>query len=58
MEFSDADIQAFIEAWEKDFGETLTPSDATHHATRLMQFALLAARPLPDDDEPNQNEAK
>lgn len=38
VDITDHDIQAFIEAWKKDFGETLTADQARPEASRLLTF--------------------
>lgn len=40
MNLSDQQIQDFIEAWRKDFGETLSPEAAEKEAARLIDFFM------------------
>lgn len=47
MELTDEDIREFIDAWKKDFGETISTAEARKHASALMELCLLLARPLP-----------
>lgn len=47
MDLSDQDIEEFREAWRRAFGELLSESQARYHASRLMEFLLMLARPLP-----------
>jgi hypothetical protein len=55
--FGDKQIHDFIEAWRKDFGETLSFDAAKLEATRLVEFfiemenALLAQRALTTESE-------
>jgi hypothetical protein len=44
MQFTDADIQAFKEAWKEEFHGTITEADAQLAASSLMElYTLLAA---------------
>ena len=38
MDLSEEDIRGFIEAWRKDFGETLSREEAESTAKRLLDF--------------------
>lgn len=51
MMLSDADLQAFIAAYEQDFGETISLVEAQEMATRVLAFfELLASDPAQDTD--------
>ena len=55
MELSDEQIKAFIECWERDFGERLTAEQARVEASRLLDFFTelanaLANPPAPDGE--------
>ena len=51
MMLSDADLQAFIAAYEQDFGETISLVEAQEMATRvLVFFELLTSDPAQDTD--------
>ena len=51
MMLSDADLHAFITAYEQDIGETISLAEAQEMATRvLVFFELLAADPAQDTD--------
>ena len=53
MKLSDADVQEFIVAYEADFGELVSPSEAREMATRVMAvFQLLATDPHSNTDAP------
>lgn len=49
MELSEDDIREFITAWKNDFAEVLSEGEARHEASRLLDFLLLLARPLPSE---------
>ncbi len=38
MNLTDKHIQDFIDAWKADFGDTLSPEEATNEAKRLLDF--------------------
>ena len=42
-------IEAFIDAYEKDFGERLPHDEACEIASRLLDLYMLLARPLPSE---------
>ncbi|HYN35880.1 MAG TPA: hypothetical protein VEV82_02785, partial [Actinomycetota bacterium] len=50
MELTGEDIREFIDAWQKDFGETISTAEARKHASALMEICLLMARPLPEGE--------
>ena len=53
MMLSDAELEGFIRAYEKDFGETVSSAEAREMAARvLMAFELLATHPDPDTGAP------
>ncbi|HWU24658.1 MAG TPA: hypothetical protein VN086_02805 [Candidatus Paceibacterota bacterium] len=43
MRLTDQDIQEFIEAYEADFGETITPAEAREMGTRVLDVMRLLA---------------
>lgn len=47
MELTDDEIREFIELWTQEFGEELTPDEARHQASLLLQLYGCLARPLP-----------
>lgn len=49
MQLSNEQIQSFIECWQKDFGETLTPEQARVEALRLLEFFAVLADILRSD---------
>ena len=51
IELSQADLESFVEAWREAFDEDLSIDEAAFHATRAVQWALLMAKPLPEQDE-------
>ena len=44
---SEADIQEFTEIWKREFGETLTPDQASFEARQLMELYGLLYQRLP-----------
>jgi len=52
-------VRQFAELWKKEFGEILTPEEAQHSASQLMElYYLLARTPTdskisPDDTAPD-----
>lgn len=50
MELTHEDIREFIDAWQKDFGETISTAEARKHASALMEICLLLAQPLPEGE--------
>ena len=46
MTLSEEQVQSFIECWEKDFGEVLTPEEARAEAMRLLDFFAALAEML------------
>lgn len=47
MQLSDDDLREFCEIWKQEFGEELTPAEARHHASQLLELYMLLAEPLP-----------
>jgi hypothetical protein len=45
-EFTDKQVQNFIDAWEADFGERLTIEEARSELSRLLHFFLTIARSI------------
>ena len=46
MTLSDQQVQNFIECWQKDFAEVLTPDEARAEAMRLLDFFAALAEML------------
>jgi hypothetical protein len=45
MQFTDADLQEYIEIWKEEFQESISLNEAQHSASVLMDlFALLLER--------------
>lgn len=49
MRISDGRLQAFIDAYEHDFGERLHAEEAREMAQRLLDLYVLLARPTPSE---------
>jgi hypothetical protein len=49
MRHSDASVRRFVDAWEKDFGERLSPDVAALRLTQLAELYLVICRPLRSD---------
>jgi hypothetical protein len=47
MKFSDATISEFISAYERVFGESLTPEEVTQMLRRMVNLYRVLLRPLP-----------
>jgi len=47
MELTEEDIREFAAIWKEEFGDSLSPADARHEASLLMELYSLLARPLP-----------
>lgn len=47
MELTEEVVNEFAAIWKEEFGESLSPSDARHEASLLMELCSLLARPLP-----------
>jgi hypothetical protein len=60
MRLSDEDIQEFIEAWQADFGETLSAESGRSEALRLLDFFAWMVEELGfqerERDAPAQND--
>jgi hypothetical protein len=41
MQFEDADIEKFVALWKEEFGETISPEEARHRASQVMELYLL-----------------
>jgi hypothetical protein len=50
MKLTDADIDAFIDMYEEEYGERLSKAEASDMAHRFMALYELLARPLPDEE--------
>lgn len=44
MQFTDAEVNGLIDAWEADFGQRLSPDEARSQLSRLMHFFSTIAR--------------
>jgi len=55
MQISEERLLAFIELYEKEFGITLTRSEAHEKALLLMQYGGLFIQPLAEIDENDIN---
>jgi hypothetical protein len=52
MQLEDNDIREFAEIWLEEFGETLSESEARHHASQLLAlYELLAQAPAETREE-------
>ena len=51
MKFSDATISEFISAYERVFGEVLTPEEATQMLRRMVNLYRVLLRPLPKHED-------
>jgi hypothetical protein len=49
MQLDDEDIREFIAAWEKDFGEAISPEDARSSASQLLELLALLSMPPPSE---------
>lgn len=47
MSLNQEGIQRFIDAWEKDFGERLSPDEARSELARLLDFFYVLAEAFP-----------
>ena len=57
MDLEDNDIREFADLWQHEFGETLSPEQARHEASHLMELYALLARPS-EWQEPKPVDAK
>ena len=57
MQLSDQQVQSFIECWQKDFGEVLTPEEARAEAMRLLDFFVIFAEGLTPIQRRGQEDA-
>ncbi len=57
MQLSDQQVQSFIECWQKDFGEVLTPEEARAEAMRLLDFFVIFAEGLTRIQQRGQEDA-
>lgn len=49
MQLDDHDIREFTALWKEEFNETLTPDEARHYASQLLELYSLLAKPLPSE---------
>jgi len=49
VNFTDEDIQEFIDMWEREFGERLTMDQARAEANGLIELCLAMSMPLPNE---------
>jgi hypothetical protein len=54
VKLTDEDIREFTELWSREFGETLTPDQARHEASLLLELYWLLVQPLPRAEAPNE----
>lgn len=55
VDLSDADVAEFINAWQADFGEVLSPEEARSEALRLLHFfGTLEEALRPEADSPGE----
>lgn len=47
MQLTDQDLQEFCEIWKEEFKEDLSPADARHYASQLLELYIVLATPLP-----------
>lgn len=58
MDLNERDIQEFSQLWEEEFVETLSPHEARHYASQLLELYLVLAPPPPEQpEEPNKGSA-
>jgi hypothetical protein len=50
MNLNDDDIREFCNAWREEFGEPLSPDEARHRASLLLDLYVTLARPLPESE--------
>lgn len=55
MELGDHEIDRFIRAWKKDFGETLSEDDARAELSRLLTFLYALYDSTNGPDRPGGN---
>ena len=51
MDLDDREIQEFIQLWNEEFKETLSPAEARQCASQLLELYAILAFPLPDGRE-------
>ena len=51
MQLADEDIGEFTVLWKKEFKEALSPDEARHHASQLLELYALLSKPLPSEKE-------
>jgi hypothetical protein len=49
MELDERDIREFTEIWKQEFNEDLSPDEARHNASQLLELFSLLAKPLPSE---------
>ena len=49
MRLHDEDIREFSELWKQEVKETLSPEEARHRASQLLELYLRLAEPLPNE---------
>jgi hypothetical protein len=48
MQFSEDELQEFVEIWRSEFGELLTSDEAQYRASLLLDLYTVLSGPLPD----------
>ena len=48
MTLSDPDLQEYMQIWQEEFGESISPEAARHSAAMLMELFALLVEPLPE----------
>jgi len=43
MQLEDEDIREFSKLWQEEFNETLSPDEARHHASLLLELYVVLA---------------
>jgi hypothetical protein len=56
VQFTDEDIQEFIEVWKEEFGETITEDRARAEVQRLIDFFQALTRAFPRGLEDKREE--
>ena len=54
MEISKKLLEEFKKLYKEEFGEDITDEEALEMGQRLLGFCLLVCRPLPEGNEPEE----
>ena len=49
MDLEENDIAEFIQLWKEEFNETISPDEARHSASQLLELYVILTAPLPAD---------